>query len=78
MALRWVKLFIAVGVVAAVWLIFLPRAAKAPATADRLIWLEEKGIDPSAMYYTELEMMTPTFERLAMDQRVVLPENRIK
>ncbi len=27
-------------------------------------WLDERGIDPSAMYYTELEAMEPILHRL--------------
>lgn len=57
------------AVVAAVWLLVLPWAAERPQMAAHLQWLHDEGIDPAAMYYTELEMMQPIFTRLALEQR---------
>lgn len=59
----------AVAAVTIVWLAVLPWIAGRPATAAYLDWLEEEGIDPSAMYYTELEMMEPILTRLALEAR---------
>ncbi len=56
-------------VVGALWLIVLPWAANRPKMAAHLQWLDDEGIDPSAMYYTELDMMEPIFTRLALEQR---------
>lgn len=63
------RLAAALGALALVWLVALPRAAKAPAMEARLQWLDEQKVDPSAMYYTELEMMKPILHRLALEQR---------
>lgn len=52
--------------VAIIWLIALPRWAETTAMNDRLQWLEQRGIDPSAMYYTEAEPI----ERILDRQRV--------
>lgn len=50
--------------IAIVWLIVLPSLAQQPAVKARLDWLDEHKIDPSARYYTDLEMMEPILERL--------------
>ena len=59
---RFIGALFAVGLV---WFVALPWAAERPRMADRLEWLDEQGIDPSAMYYTELEMMRPILKKLA-------------
>ena len=51
-------------VMALVWLIVLPRCGRIPVIRDHLQTLEDRGIDPSAMFYTELESMVPLLERL--------------
>ena len=51
-------------VIAAVWLLLLPWVARQPETAAYLERLDAQGIDPSAMYYTELDAMKPILERL--------------
>ena len=43
--------------IAVVWLVVLPWTARQPAVRKHLQWLDSQGIDPSAMYYTELEVM---------------------
>lgn len=53
-ASRWNRL-IAVWIgLAGVWLIVLPWIADRPSTRDYLERLDSRGIDPAAMYYTEL------------------------
>ncbi|MFO0916771.1 MAG: hypothetical protein U0872_00445 [Planctomycetaceae bacterium] len=49
---------------AACWLGVLPWLSSHPAVDNHVRWLEERGIDPSAMYYTELEAMKPILSRL--------------
>lgn len=49
---------------AAIWLIVLPWVADFPPVARWLQWLDDHQVDPSAMYYTEVEAMRPTLERL--------------
>lgn len=60
---QW-KLLVAVSVLAVVWLGILPWYSRQPAMEAHLQWLDERGIDPSAMYYTELEAMQPILQRL--------------
>ena len=50
--------------VALCWLVVLPWLGSRPAVSNHLEWLEEQGVDPSAMYYTDLEVMKPIRERL--------------
>ncbi|MCC9656791.1 hypothetical protein [Rhodopirellula halodulae] len=56
-ALRMAAFGLVVGLLAIVWLILLPAYARQPKMQAHLHWLDEEGIDPSAMYYTELEVM---------------------
>lgn len=49
--------------IAAVWLIVLPWLAIQPSIDSHVQWLEKQGVDPSAMYYTELEAMKPILQR---------------
>lgn len=69
MLLRVLKLVIALGVVGLIWLVALPMAASTPRMALWLDWMDDRGVDPSAMYYTELEMMGPIFDRMAVEKR---------
>lgn len=46
------------------WLLVLPWIASRPSVEAHLRWLDEQGIDPSAMYYTELDAMKPILSRL--------------
>jgi hypothetical protein len=65
---RWISR--AVGLLSAllllvgIWLGLLPWLARRPTVANHLNWLREQRIDPSAMYYTELESMEPILDRL--------------
>jgi hypothetical protein len=63
------RLLSSIIAVAAVWLVVLPWLAGTRPVAARLQWLDEQGIDPSAMYYTELEAMKPILQRLNERER---------
>lgn len=52
---------------AAIWAVALPWVAGRPRVARQLKWLDDQGIDPSAMYYTELEAMKPILKKLYDD-----------
>ena len=60
----WRQLLICCFVIGFVWLVVLPKIASQPNVEARLDWLEERKIDPSAMFYTELEAMEPILEKL--------------
>lgn len=46
----------ALVVVAATWLVALPRLAMTKPVAEHIAAQQRSGIDPSAMFYTELEI----------------------
>lgn len=60
----WIHLSIGVSIAACLWLVVLPRVAQIPRVRGYLERLEQKGIDPSAMFYTELEFMEPIYNRI--------------
>ena len=53
----WLRLAAACGALAVIWLVILPWLTRMPALARRIEWHESRGIDPSAMFYTELPMI---------------------
>lgn len=58
------RLLIALSIIAWVWLIILPRWSRLESNSMYLKDLERRGIDPSAMYYTDLPMMRGVLHRL--------------
>lgn len=64
------RLLAACALVAAIWLGLLPWIADLPQERRQWRWLEQHKIDPSAMYYTELEAMQPILQRLNKQQRL--------
>lgn len=53
----------------AAWVVMLPWLAARPTINAHLRWLDERRIDPGAMYYTELEAMAPILDQLNKRQR---------
>jgi len=49
------RLAIAVSLLAAVWLVVLPAIGRHPAVDRHVRLMESRGVNPSAMVYTELE-----------------------
>jgi len=60
---RQTALAATIALVLGVWLVLLPAWAARPAMKQHLQWLEENDIDPSATYYTELEVMQKILAR---------------
>ena len=60
----WLRLAAWIIPLAGFWLLALPWMASRPSVAAYLQWLDDCGVDPSAMYYTDLEAMKPIRERL--------------
>lgn len=50
--------------IAIVWLILLPRLAQHPVIQQRQATFNVRGIDPAAMFYTELELLDSPNNRL--------------
>ncbi len=68
LAARW-RFVLFVSSLGFVWLLVLPWLARQPSVNTQLQWLDEQRIDPSAMYYTELEAMKPILARLNERER---------
>jgi 4-amino-4-deoxy-L-arabinose transferase-like glycosyltransferase len=60
----WLRLAAWTTGISAVWLIVLPWAAARPAMQQRIGFFEQQRIDPSAMFYTEIEMMEEVQDRI--------------
>jgi hypothetical protein len=52
-----------------VWLVILPWVAVRPDMQRRIEFLEQRRIDPSAMFYTEVESMNEVRQRMAQRRR---------
>ncbi len=58
------RLFVASLVVVLVWGWFLPWVSHHRSVKQRLDFLDARGIDPSAMFYTELDVMDEILDEL--------------
>lgn len=65
-----VRLALSVGCLLLIWLAVLPLVSTVPSVHARQEWLDSQGIDPGAMYYTELESMRPILDRLERPEPV--------
>jgi hypothetical protein len=65
---RW-RLALCGLLVGLVWLVVFPWIAARPSVHARIEWLAERRIDPSAMYYTEVDAMQPILDRLNRRER---------
>lgn len=63
------RFLIVTAVLLTTWLVVLPWMSQRPSSREYRRWLESRRIDPSAMYYTELESLGPVLERLNRQQR---------
>lgn len=43
--------------IAFIWLVVLPQVGTHPQVRERIEFLDEKKIDPAALFYTDLELM---------------------
>jgi hypothetical protein len=59
-----VSLGVAVGAIAVIWLVVLPRVGSLGSVREFVRRNETAGINPSAVYYTEVEAMGAIGERL--------------
>ncbi len=67
---RWngvFKLLVSAIAITSFWCIVLPWYAGQPAMKKHLQFLDDQGIDPSAMFYTELEAMDAILEKIEND-----------
>ena len=61
----WVQLVVGLGAILVLWLAVLPQIAVHPPVQRHIEFLEQRQIDPSAMFYTELEPMGEVRARMA-------------
>jgi hypothetical protein len=47
-----------------VWLVLLPWLSRQPAVREHIHTQERQGINPSALYYTDLEILPPIVHRI--------------
>ena len=65
----WFHLGLWSVLIAGVWLVLLPRLAQQPQLAERIRDFEARGIDPSAMFYTDLDAMDGILQKIEKQQR---------
>ncbi len=52
-----IPLSLGISVITIVWIIVLPRIASWKSVRENIDLLDRKGIDPAALYYTDVEAM---------------------
>lgn len=55
----WIKLIVAGMTLIAVWCVLLPCIGQLPWIRNHIQTMQEKGVHPDAMYYTELDSNPP-------------------
>ncbi len=58
------QLVLAITMIACFWCVVLPWYGSQPAMEKHLQFLDDRGIDASAMFYTELDAMDAILEKL--------------
>ncbi len=61
----WLPLGLAGLTLLGIWMILLPWIASQPSVRARIDFLDRQGIDPAALYYTDLERMGQLESQLA-------------
>lgn len=56
---RWLRFAVAFLSVAAIWRLALPWVESYPQVSEHIATQKKLGVDPSAMFYTELEISSP-------------------
>ncbi len=58
------SLLFAVGLIGLVWMWVLPSIGRTRPMREYRAWLKQNQINPSAMFYTELDVMDPILRRI--------------
>lgn len=72
---KWIGLGLVIVAMSLIWLVILPAYARQPKMSQHLRWLDQQGIDPSAMYYTELPVMEEILKRQRREQLLTQKAN---
>ncbi len=59
----WLSLCLGISALLIVWTVVLPWIGSRPSVRSQIEFLDQRGIDPAALYYTDLEAM----ERIESD-----------
>ena len=62
---RWLAFSVTVAAVVLIWTVVLPWLSTQHAVRARIDLLDEQGIDPAALYYTDLDVMAELEANLA-------------
>jgi hypothetical protein len=69
MVRAWARLGACSAALVLLWLAVLPRVARQPSVQQHIEFLQQRQIDPSAMFYTELEAMEGVDARMGAIRR---------
>ncbi|QDT96939.1 hypothetical protein V144x_24100 [Gimesia aquarii] len=61
---QWVIFLLLTSSLSLIWLVILPRAAEIPPLRSDIDFLEQKKIDPTAMFYSDLETIETTVQNI--------------
>lgn len=61
---QWVMFLLLISSLNLIWLVILPRAAEIPQLRLDIDFLEQKKIDPTAMFYSDLETIETTVQNI--------------
>ncbi|QDT92068.1 hypothetical protein [Gimesia algae] len=62
---QWVQFLSLLTGVCLLWLVILPQIASIPSVKADIDFLEEKKIDPTAMFYSDLETIEDTVQNIS-------------
>ncbi|WP_417378152.1 hypothetical protein [Gimesia sp.] len=62
---RWVRFLLLLAAVCLLWLVVFPQIATIPQVKAEIDFLEEKQIDPTAMFYSDLETIEDTVQNIS-------------
>jgi hypothetical protein len=65
----WLSLAAATAMIAVVWTALLPALAEQPRVRERIDFLDSRGVDPSAMFYSDLKALDRVLDRLDHHRR---------
>lgn len=61
---QWAQFLLLIVSLSLLWLVILPRAAEIPRLRSGIDFLEQKKIDPTAMFYSDLETIEDTMQNI--------------
>lgn|GEM_PF-2299481 len=62
---QWAWFLFLTAALGLLWLVILPRAAEIPQLRSEIDFLEQQKIDPTAMFYSDLETIEDTVQNIS-------------